>query len=71
MSDDTSKQAIAKLAVVLFWLENRDGCGFQIRERFRRDIWDTWERSDDAEGIRTAFVEARKLLDWLESGEGL
>lgn len=69
MSDDTSKQAIAKLAVVLLWLEERDGCGFCIPTHYAHEAAATWEREQDGARIREAFDEAGRLYRWLHKAE--
>lgn len=60
-----SKQALAKLAVVLLWLEERDGCGFCIPTHYAREADARWEREDDGARIREALDEAEKFYRWL------
>lgn len=66
---DPSKQALAKLAVVLLWLEERDGCGLCIPTHYAREAAARWEREDDGARIREALDEAEKLYRWLHEAE--
>ncbi len=72
--DNTTGQLslpVVRLATIMLWLEHRDGCGGDIRRRFRDEIRRVWEECDDPVLYRQAVDEAKDIYAWIHSNEAL